>query len=135
MRRAECIINIYIAQRGELIRKSRIVLFFFGMEAQVLQEQHFTRLQIRNHLFNFRSNAVRRELHWFREQFTQSRRDRLQTVLRFGLSLRAAKMAGEDDRRPDGRADDGGEREVDEPEAAGIGGHGRHSVGQEASSR
>ena len=44
MRAAERIIDRYIRQGSQLLRKSRIVFFLLRMEAQILQQQNLTRL-------------------------------------------------------------------------------------------
>ncbi len=42
---AEGVVDIDVAQRGELFRKFGIVLFFFGMIAEVFEQQDFAGLR------------------------------------------------------------------------------------------
>ena len=43
---AECVVDVNIAQLGQLLGEVRLVLFFFLVEAEVFQQQHFAVLQI-----------------------------------------------------------------------------------------
>lgn len=45
MRAAERIVDVNVAEPAERSRECRIVCFFSGMEAEVLEHQHFTRAQ------------------------------------------------------------------------------------------
>ena len=45
MRRAEGVVDVDVAQRGELLRELGIVLLFLGVEAQILEQQHFAGLR------------------------------------------------------------------------------------------
>ena len=95
MRGTERIVHIHIAQRGELLRELRIVLFFLGVESQILQQHHLARF--RAHRLHFGTNAVGGHFHGPSEQFFQSLRHRLQAHLRIRLALRAAEVAREHD--------------------------------------
>src|SRR5438874_3372681 len=72
MRRTECIIDIYVAERRELLGECGIILFFFRMEPQILEEQNAAVLEIRNQLLNFRSDAIGRHLYGLSKQFTET---------------------------------------------------------------
>ena len=92
---AKSVIDIDIAEFGELFRKLRIVLLLFGMEAQILEHQHAARWQIRDHLLDFRSDAVRPKLDCFAKKIAQTRGHRFQAVLRVGLAFRPPEMRRE----------------------------------------
>src|SRR5215831_4822312 len=89
---AEGIIDVYVAKRGELLRKSGIVLFLLRVKAEILEKQNITIFQVRNRLFDLGTNAVRRKLDRFAEQFAKAYSYRLQAVLRLGFSFRPAQM-------------------------------------------
>jgi len=40
VRRAEGVVHVDLSQRGKRFRKRRIVGFLFGVEAQILEQQH-----------------------------------------------------------------------------------------------
>ena len=91
VRRSERVVDIDIAQRGELFRKAWIVLLLLGMKAQVLEQQHFARG--RPHLFHLWPHAIRRHFHGTPEQLRQPNRHRLEAHLRIRLALGAAQVA------------------------------------------
>src|SRR5437879_12813821 len=65
------------------------------MEAQILEHQHAARWQIRDHLLDFRSDAVRPKLDCFPKKIAQTRGHRFQAVLRVGLAFRPPEMRRE----------------------------------------
>src|SRR5947207_2400055 len=91
----ECVVDINIAERRQLFGESRIVLLFFRMKAEILEQQHISILQSSRHSLNLRSNAVRRELDRLFQQLTKAGGNKLQTVLRLRLPFGPAQMRRE----------------------------------------
>ena len=58
MRGAEGVVDVDVAQRGEFFGEGRVVLFFLGMEAQVLQQQHFAGRGLHGFHFAARCNRA-----------------------------------------------------------------------------
>jgi hypothetical protein len=98
MRRAERVVHIHIAERRELLGKRRIVGFFFGVKAQVLEQNHAAGVG-RDRLLSGRAHTVTGEGHGSSEQFRQMIRDRLECELVIDLALGTAKVRGQNDRR------------------------------------
>ena len=63
MRRAESIIDIDIGQRGKSAGENRIVVFLFGMKAQVFKQNN-SRIWITGEFLSFRANAIGRQDYW-----------------------------------------------------------------------
>ena len=100
VRRPERVVDVQIGERRKGSGELRIVLFFFGMEAQVLEEHHAAARAV-DHLHGIlrrRADAVVDELHGPSEQLREVTCDGRQAELRVRLSLRPAEVAGEDDR-------------------------------------
>src|SRR5262249_7896487 len=96
MGRTERIIYIYVAQRRELPGEGWIVLFFFCVESQVLEEEHFSIFESGNHSLGFGSHAILRELDWFGEQFSQATSNGFQSVFWIRFALRPAEVGRKD---------------------------------------
>src|ERR1039458_10126709 len=94
MRRTERVTHKQsIAQRRKLTREAFIIRFFFGMEANILQQQNSTvrkRLALRS---GVRANTIRGKFHPRAEQLRKLRRRRLQTVLRIWFALRTDRKS------------------------------------------
>jgi glutathione S-transferase len=85
MRRSKSIVDVDVAQGRQLFGELRIVLFFFGVEAQILQQQNFAGFgQNRMHL---RTDAIWRHRYWLAQKFREPLGARRQAHLgvRFAL--------------------------------------------------
>ena len=95
--RAESVLNEHVAEAREILRKSRIVLFFFGSESYVLDEHHFAGFEF----FCRRSDLIihdrigRNEFHFLSEQFAQPLCHGSEAHLRHRLSLRSSEVRHE----------------------------------------
>ncbi len=95
---AEGVIDIQVAKFCQLLCEGWIVLLFFRMEAQVLQQQHLAGLQHAHHFLRSLSHAVWGETDIYRlaeamsEKLTQAIDDRAQAHLGIWLSLGTAEM-------------------------------------------
>ena len=76
-----------VAQRRQLFRERLVVGLFFGVVADVFEQQHPAVSQRATLRFGLRTHAVRRKVHGRARQFRQARRHRLQAVFRIGLAL------------------------------------------------
>ena len=91
MGRSEGIVHVDIAQGGQLLRKSRIVLLLLGMESQVLEQQNLAGFGAQ--LFHVRPCAIGRHLDRLAQQFGQSGGRRFQAHFRIRLAFGTAEMA------------------------------------------
>ena len=91
MRGAERVVHVVVRQAGKLLGELVVVGFFFGMEAQILQQQGLALLQLAGHLLGFRADAVGAEATFSprASSLSSSMRRRSATGLRliFGLGL------------------------------------------------
>ena len=73
MRGAESVVYVVVRQAGKLLGELGIVGFFFGMEAQILQQQGLALFQPSGHLLSFGADAFGAEAHVFaaRQFFVQ----------------------------------------------------------------
>src|SRR5438093_2031266 len=92
---SKCIIHIDVRQGGELFGEVAIVLLFFGMEAEILEQERLPVLKIGNHLLDLRAHTVRSKSGGLSQQFTEPGRDGSQAVFRFGRTFRPSEMRGE----------------------------------------
>ena len=92
MRRAERVVDVQIAQSGQLFGESRVVTLFFGVVTQILEQQHLAGLQRPGHPFHLRPDAIRSQRHRLPEQLAQTRRRRSQRHLRHLFTLGSAQM-------------------------------------------
>src|SRR6267142_4486756 len=95
VRGTESIVHINVAESRQLSGKCRVVLFFLGVESEVLEQKCVAIPKAGNHFLHLRTNAVGSERDLFPQQFAEPRSDRFQAVLRFRLSLRPAEMRSE----------------------------------------
>ena len=58
MRGAKGIVNINVAERGQLHRKLLIILLLFRMEPEVLEQQHVAILHLRDRTSDLLANAI-----------------------------------------------------------------------------
>ena len=93
VRAAEGVVDVEVAQFGELLGEGGIVGLLFRMEAQVLQQQRLPGLQLARHLLGDLADAVGREGHVLRlvedlvEQHAQTRRQGRRLIDSTGLPL------------------------------------------------
>ena len=93
MRGAESVVDVEVGQIGQLLGKFLIVLFFFGVEAEVLEQQGLAVFQFAGHLFGFQADAIGTEADvfsaskFFIEQHAEALGDGLQAYMGFGLPL------------------------------------------------
>src|SRR5689334_5616797 len=95
MRCAESVINVDITKGGELLRKSGVVLFFFGVKTKILENKNLAVLQGLRHAFGFRAHAVRGESDLASQQFGEPGDHGLETVFRLRLAFRPTQMRRE----------------------------------------
>ena len=57
----EGVVDVDLAKAGELFGEVRVVGLFFGMEAEVLEEQHLAGFELAGHLGGDLADAVGRE--------------------------------------------------------------------------
>ena len=102
VRAAEGVVDVHIAQLGELLGEGRIVGLLFLVEAQVLQKQRLAGLQLTRHLFGNLAHAVGREGHVLRlveglvEQHAQTPGHGAQTHRLHRLALGPPQVRTED---------------------------------------
>ena len=106
MRGPESVVHVVVRQTGKLLGELGVVGFFFGMEAQIFQQQGLALFQLSGHLLGFRADAFGAEAHVFSarqllvQQHAQAFGRRLQAHRQIGLSLGPAKMGDQDQPRP-----------------------------------
>ena len=98
MRGAERVVHVDVRERRQRFGKRRIVLFLFGVEPQVLEQDDAARIR-RDDLSRRRADAVGRERHRPVHERRQVLGHRLQAEFRIRLALRPAEVRREDDRR------------------------------------
>ena len=102
VRGAEGVVHVDLGQRGQRLGEGRIVGLFFGVEAQVFEQQHLARLELARHLFGNFADAIGRKGHvdalaeFLVEQLAQPVDHGPQRVLRIGLALGPAQVRGQD---------------------------------------
>src|SRR5689334_3646592 len=98
MRAAESIVHVEIGELCQRTRKSFVVGFFFGMEAEIFEQKSLSALEPRRQLFRFDTHTIRREadiataLQHVVEQHAQTLGHRLETHLGIRLAFRPSKM-------------------------------------------
>ena len=98
MRGAERVVDVVLRQVRQLPGKLLVVGFFFGMEAQVLQQERLAFFQLSCNFLRLGPNTLGTEAdvlaarQFFVEQHAQPLRHRLQAHLRIGLALRPAQV-------------------------------------------
>jgi hypothetical protein len=68
MRRTEGVVHVNVGERREAAREGGIVLLLLGMEAQVLEQQHFAGRELRGLRLDGAADAIAREPHGACEQ-------------------------------------------------------------------
>src|ERR1019366_6669421 len=102
---AEGIIDVVLGKLGELLGKSFVVLFFFGVEAQVFEQQRLAFFEFERYFFGFRPDTVGAEAHvfsarqFFIEQHAQTLGHRLQAQLGIGVAFGTAEVRRQDQAR------------------------------------
>src|SRR5713101_4209757 len=81
MCRAESIVDIDVAERGESPGEVRVVFLFFFVKAQVFQQQYLPRLQRFRLCLDFWSGTISARLYMLAQQFTQTFPHRRQAEL------------------------------------------------------
>ena len=103
VRGSEGIVHVNLAERGELLRKGGIVGLFFGVEAEVFEQQHLAVFELIRELARKVANTVGREgdVHLFAdgvvEHDAEAIDDGPQAVLRARLALGTAEVGAEND--------------------------------------
>ena len=116
---AERVVYIDLRQGSELLGKSEIVLGFFFMEADVLNEHGLAVLELACELLGGLAHHVGRDLDFLAQNIREILRYRRQRILHVELALRTAHVGAEDHLRIVGeKVLDGGEGFGD---ALGIG--------------
>ena len=103
MRGTERVVHVAVGERGERLSELRIVFFFFGVKAQVLEEHDFRSarlVRVGDRALCFAADAIGREQHGLADKLRQPIRDRPQAHLGIWLAFRPAQMAREHDRAP-----------------------------------
>ena len=106
MRRSESVVYVVVGQAGKLLGELGIVGFFFGMEAQILQQQSLALFQLSGHLFSFRADAFRAEAYVFTarqflvQQHTQALRYGFEAHRGIGFALGPAEVGDQHQPRP-----------------------------------
>ena len=96
---AEGIVDIHVAERGQIFGKCKIVFFFFGMEARVFQHQHLPRLEGFRHLLHFRADAIERHLDGMPQQASQNFRSGAQAEYGIWSAFWPPKVTHQEERR------------------------------------
>ena len=96
MRGREGVVDVDVAQRGELVDEGRVVLLLLLVEAEVLQQQHVARLEIAHALFGLLADAILGEGDRLAERLRQRLDQRLQRHLGHALAVGPAEMAEHD---------------------------------------
>ncbi len=94
--RAEGVVDIDIAELGELFGEVRLVLFLFLVEADVFEQQHVAVLQRIGRLLGLGADAVAGELHRFAQKLAEPVGARLERILGLRPALGPAKVRHED---------------------------------------
>ena len=100
MRRAKSVIDIDIAQIGQLPAEFGVILGFAGVETQIFQQQDLTRLQPGSHGRHFGTNAVRSHEHLLFQQRAQMTGHGLKRKLRGRSPFGPPQMGADDQRGP-----------------------------------
>ncbi len=80
MGRSKGIVDPYIPQPGQFLRKSRIPFFFLFIKTKIFQQQYISRLQGGSSRLSRNTDAVIGELHGATHELTQMRNQMLQGI-------------------------------------------------------
>ena len=94
---AEGVVDVDVGVAGQRLGELRIVLLFLGVEAQVLQEDAFARLEALDRVFRAGAEGVARDGNRHLEQLRQALGDGAQAHAVLDLAVRPAEVAGQDD--------------------------------------
>ena len=92
MRRTKSVIDVNIRQGGQGLGKLGVVLLLSGVEAQVLQEKHLTRLKLLSQLLNNGANEISDVDEGFPQKGFQADGNRLQTHLLHHFAVGPAQV-------------------------------------------
>src|SRR4029453_13948929 len=91
-RRAECVVDVEIAKFRQRFREFRIVCFFLGLEADVLEQSDIAVLHMRNDFLRHFPNCVVAENDRLMDERMQMFADRAKRIFWHRLSVGPAKM-------------------------------------------
>ena len=100
---AEGVVDVDVAERGELLGEGRVVGFFFGVEAEVFEKEGLAGLEVVGHLGGDFAYAIGGEGYVFIfvedvvEEVTKMVHDGAEAHGGDGLALGAAEVRAEDD--------------------------------------
>ena len=95
---AEGVVDVNVSEVGKLASEGRIVLFFFGVEADVFEQDNLAWLQTVACCFDLRTDAVGEELNVLLQQLGQPRGNRFKREL-WGDAFWSPHVAAEDNCR------------------------------------
>ena len=94
---AEGIVYGDVSQLCKLLGEARVVFLFFGMEAEIFQQENIAWLQLGGGSFGYFTYAVGGEGYFLAQKLGEALGYRSQRHFGDDLSFRAAEMAGEDE--------------------------------------
>ena len=95
---AEGVLHEDVGQAGQLLRKSRIVRFFFRMETQIFKQENAARRERLGQRFDFSTNAVGGHLDRPTQKFLETLGRGFEAVFRRWLSFGTSEVRAEDER-------------------------------------
>jgi len=99
VRRPESVVHVQVGEHGHLLRERGIVFLFFGMEADVFEQDDLPRLHLCHSVLRDGSHAIRDERDGKAEQFREARGGGSERILRVGAALGPAEVRAQDDGR------------------------------------
>jgi hypothetical protein len=99
MRRPKRIVHILVGERSQCRSERRVVLFFLGMEPQVLEQDDAAAAARSDRVLRGVADAILGEHHRAVQELREPIRHRAQAHLGIRFAFGAAQMAGENDRR------------------------------------
>ncbi len=88
-----------VAESGELSRKSLVVFFFLGMEADIFKNEYFTVAQGFALAFGAGADTIERKGYGITQKFLQLFRGRRQGIFQIGAPFGAAQMRSKNEAR------------------------------------
>ena len=95
---AEGVVDVEVAERGDLLGEGGVALLLLGVEAEVFEQDHVAGLERGAGLGDRRADAIGQEADRFLQQFGEPRRARRQAEFRVGLAFGPAEVRHEDQR-------------------------------------
>src|SRR5581483_9241350 len=92
MRGAEGVVDVDVAELGDLLGEIRVVLLLFLVESEIFEQQDVAVLKTFGSAFDAGADAVIDEADRLAEQFTELLLNRLERVFRLRSALRPAEM-------------------------------------------